>query len=216
MDNKIVGGTVATTFPVPTKLSDLTDDTGAGIWGVNYAKQSYISDEAYCDGKGNIITDTYATKKEMESNNQFIDEEFARKHSVPTKFSDLVDDTSFVINCTVGIHFMDTLGEYIDDADKTYEEVKGAIENKQRIIMCLPSGALVEPSGVALRNDRIEFIVFASYGERIVDRYVCSLNNEWWLEEEYTIADVKALGDINTAIDVIEDIQNQLIGGASE
>lgn len=94
MDNKIVGGTVATTFPVPTKLSDLTDDTGAGIWGVNYAKQSYMSDEAYCDGKGNIITDTYATKKEMESNNEFIDEEFARKHSVPSKLSDLDDDTT--------------------------------------------------------------------------------------------------------------------------
>lgn len=76
-------------FPVPTKLSNLTDDTGAGIWGVNYAKQSYMSDEAYCDGKGNIITDTYATKKEMESNNQFIDEEFARKEMVYTAISDI-------------------------------------------------------------------------------------------------------------------------------
>lgn len=94
----------------------------------------------------------------------------------------------FVINCTVEAYFMDKMGEYIDDADKTYEEVKAAIEDKQRIIMRLPSGSLIEPSGIALRNDRIEFIVFANYGVRIVDRYICTVDNKWYLAEEYTIA----------------------------
>ena len=73
---KVVGNTTATTYPIPKKLSDITDDTNAGVWGVNYAKNALLADQAYCDGQNNIITDTYATKKELENTVQKSDLEF--------------------------------------------------------------------------------------------------------------------------------------------
>ena len=99
----------------------------------------------------------------------------------------------FVINCTVEAYFMDKMGEYIDAADKTYEEVKTAIENKQRILMCLPSGTLVEPIMEAPLgyNGNIKFCVIR-YGS-VVDHYICTVDSQWRLEDEYILATTKEL-----------------------
>lgn len=96
---------------VPKNISELVDDTN-DLNPINYAKRADFAlnaDDAnnaknadnanmavYAerDYVNNVIHETYATKEEMESNIQFIDEEFARKHSVPTKLSDLDDDTT--------------------------------------------------------------------------------------------------------------------------
>lgn len=73
MDNTIIGGTVSTTFPVPTKLSDLKDDTTEGnpinfaqmALAASSAENATMSEKAACDHMGNVIRDTYAQKTEV-------------------------------------------------------------------------------------------------------------------------------------------------------
>ena len=117
----------------------------------------------------------------------------------------------FVINCTVGIHFMDKMGEYIDAADKTYEEVIVAIENKQRILMCLPSGKLVEPITEAPLgyNGNINFCVI-SHGS-VVDHYICTVDSQWRLEDEYLLATTKELFKTihgTSSVETVSDANN--------
>lgn len=81
MDNKIVGGTVATTFPVPTKISQLVDDTTKDFQ-VKWAGECYEAKNAdradtaatsEADSDGNIFQNTYATKEEVGNINNAID-----------------------------------------------------------------------------------------------------------------------------------------------
>lgn len=50
---------------VPTKISDLIDDTNAYDFKIQHSKSAEFAEEAGCDSNGRIFQDFYATKEEL-------------------------------------------------------------------------------------------------------------------------------------------------------
>ena len=213
MDNKIVGGTVATTFPVPTSISQLTDDTEA--FPINSATEAT---RAIQDMYGQPIHLEYATKEEL---------------------SKVGGNGKFVVS----IH-TNSEGE-IENASATFDEIVDAYNSGKCVelnIINENSPDITSSHMVAITQECLYFTVLTDIDWIYVAS--CNSDNDWsfqtYLHEKSqnkvtSITDANSknrtlypsvnavvdyvgteLGNINNAIDVIEDIQNQLMGGASE